>query len=98
MVKNMKDIIFEISTRDEYNFIDDKIIEYNSSKIPFTQNLAFIPINRVIKDTNGDVVAGINSILYLWNHLSIDILWVKEKFRIKGYGSALLNEAERIAK
>lgn len=94
----MKDFIFEVSTKEEYNFIDDRIIEYNYSKVPFTQDPAFIPINRVIKNINGDVIAGINSILYNWNCLFIDVLWVKEDSRIKGYGSALLNKIERIAK
>lgn len=36
--------------------------------------------------------------LYCWNCLYIDILWVKEEFRKDGYGSALLNEVEKIAK
>ena len=94
----MKDIIFEVSTREEYNLIDDRIIKYNSSKVLFTQDPAFIPINRVIKDASGDIVAGINSILYSWNCLFIDVLWVKEELRVKGYGSVLLNETERIAK
>lgn len=94
----MRDIIIEVSTRDEYNLVDDMIIEFNSSKVPFTQEPTFIPINRVIKDINGYVVAGINSEIYCWNCLSIDILWVKEECRMQGYGSILLNEVERIAK
>lgn len=94
----MRDIIIEVSTREEYNLVDDMIIEFNHSKVPFTQESSFIPINRVIKDINGDVVAGINSVLYCWNCLSIDILWVKEECRMQGYGSILLNEVERVAK
>ena len=94
----MKNYVIEESTREEAGIVDNGIVEYNLSKVPFTQEPAFISINRVIKGTNGDVLAGINSILYCWNCLYIDVLWVKEGFRQEGYGSVLLNEAEKIAK
>lgn len=80
------------------NFIDDEIIKYNSKKVPFTQDPSFISINRVMKDDEGNIIAGIISILYCWKCLYIDILWVKEEFRKKGYGSILLKEVENAAK
>ena len=94
----MKNYVIEESTREEYALVDKGIIEYNLSKVPFTQETSFISINRVVKGPNGDMLAGINSILYCWNCLNIDVLWVKEEFRKEGYGSALLNEVEKIAK
>ena len=94
----MQAYIIEQSTRDEYDFIDNGIVEYNQSKVPFTQEPSFIPINRVIKDAKGEVLAGINSQLYCWNCLYIDVLWVKEAHRKEGYGSVLLREVEQIAK
>lgn len=78
--------------------VNNGIIEYNLSKVPFTQEPAFISINRVIKGVNGEVLAGINSLLYCWSCLSVDVLWVKEEYRKEGYGSVLLNEVEKIAK
>lgn len=95
---NMGSYVIEESTREEYGLVDNKIIEYNLSKVPFTQEPSFISINRVIKGLDGDMLAGINSILYCWNCLYIDVLWVKEEFRKEGYGSGLLNEVEKIAK
>ena len=94
----MKNYVIEESTREEYVLVDKGIVEYNLSKVPFTQEIPFDSINRVIKGSNGDMIAGINSNLYCWNCLYIDVLWVKEEFRKDGYGSALLNEVEKISK
>ncbi len=94
----MKRYVVTESTREEYDLVDNGIVDYNLSKNPFTQEPAFISINRVIKDLNGDVMAGINSLLYCWNCLYIDVLWVKKECRKEGYGSILLNEVEKIAK
>jgi len=94
----MKNYVIEESTREECSLVNRGIIEYNASKVPFTQEPPFYTINRVTKGSNGEILAGINSILYCWNCLSIDVLWVKEEFRKNGYGSALLNEVEKIAK
>jgi GNAT superfamily N-acetyltransferase len=94
----MGNYIIEESTREEYGLVDNGIVEYNLSKVPFTQEPSFIPINRVIKGSSGELLAGINSLLYCWNCLYIDILWVKEEYRKEGYGSVLLNEVEKIAK
>jgi GNAT superfamily N-acetyltransferase len=95
---NMTNYVIEESTREEYVLVDEGIIEYNLSKVPFTQEPSFIPINRVIKGESGEVLAGIHSLLYCWNCLYVDVLWVKEKYRKEGYGSVLLNEVEKIAK
>lgn len=94
----MENYIIEKSTKEEYDLVDNGIVEYNIAKVPFTQDKAFVAINRVIKDSNGNVLAGINSILYCWNCLYIDVLWVKEEVRSQGYGSILLNLVEKIAK
>jgi len=61
----MTNYVIEQSTREEYELIDDGIIKYNLLKVPFTQEPSFISINRVIKDLNGNVLAGINSLLYI---------------------------------
>ncbi|MEG0775332.1 GNAT family N-acetyltransferase [Clostridium sp.] len=94
----MTNYVIEKSTREECALVEDGIVEYNLSKAPFTQEPSFIPINRVIKGVSGEVLAGINSVLYCWNCLYIDVLWVKEEYRKEGYGSVLLNEVEKTAK
>lgn len=94
----MINYVIEESTREEYGTVNNGIVEYNLSKVPFTQEPSFISINRVIKGINGEVLAGINSLLYCWNCLYVDVLWVKEEYRKEGYGSILLNEVEKIAR
>ncbi len=94
----MENFIISKSTREEAGLVENEIDKYNLSKVPFTQEPSFVSINRVIKGKNGDILAGINSVLYCWNCLYIDVLWVKEELRNNGYGSKLLNEVEKIAK
>lgn len=94
----MCNYIIKESNKEEAELIVDGLIAYNLSKIPLIQDFPLIWINRVIVDTNGDIVAGINSKMYCWNCLYIDSLWVKEAHRKEGLGSKLLNEVEKIAK
>jgi len=94
----MCNYIIKESNRDEVELIVNGIVEYNLSKIPLAQEHPFIWINRVIKDASENVIAGINSKMYCWNCLYIDVLWVKEEHRKYGLGSKLLNEVEKIAK
>lgn len=86
----------EVSTREEVDKVDSGIVEYNRSKVPFTKKYEMI--NRVIRDDLGEVVAGINSVIYSWDCLYIDILWVNEEYRGQGCGSALITEVENLAK
>lgn len=94
----MSNYIIRESNEEESELIVDKIVEYNLSKVPIIQESSFIWINRVIVDTYGDIIAGINSKMYCWNCLYIDILWVKEEYRKEGLGSKILNEIEKVAK
>lgn len=90
--------IIRESKEEESELIVEKIFEYNLSKVPIIQESSFIWINRVIVDTYGDIIAGINSKMYCWNCLYIDVLWVKEEYRKEGLGSKILNEIEKVAK
>jgi len=92
--------LYEIkeSTKDEEDLVWKGIIQYNSAVIHLKQSVPEIPVNRVLKDKDGNVIGGINCILfYCWNTLYIDMLWVSENHRKNGHGSKLLNEVEGIA-
>ena len=93
----MRNFVIDESTREEADLVNNCLIDYNFSKVPPTREPYFVPVNKVIKGLNGDVLAGINSMIY-WDYLHIDIMWVKEGFRLEGYGSILLNAAEKVAK
>ncbi|KEJ00345.1 GNAT family acetyltransferase [Clostridium botulinum A2B7 92] len=91
-------IIRESSSEEEADLIVDMIVEYNLSKVPGKQEVPLLCINRVIEDTNGEIIAGILSKMYCWNCIYIDVLWIKEEYRKDGLGTKLLKEVEKIAK
>lgn len=87
-----------ISNAKETQFIDDKIVAFNRSHAPFTQDKDFLSLNFHIKDENGSVIAGINSLMYCWGMLYVDVLFVDENHRGGQLGSLLLNKVEAEAK
>jgi GNAT superfamily N-acetyltransferase len=54
-------------------------------------------LRTTFKD-NGNVVAGINAIIYHWKILYIDVLFVGAQYRGRGLGSQLLQKVEDQAK
>ena len=79
------------STRAEYELVDEGIVGYKLSKVPFTSKPSFVNIYRAIKNPKGEVLAGIHKVLYCWKFLNIDVLSVKEECRSEGYGSAFID-------
>lgn len=83
---------------EEADLIDYKLAQYNNQQVPFTQKEnPIIPENYIIKD-NGVIVAGIKAEIYSWNILYIAVLFIDERYRGKGLGSALLNKVESDAR
>lgn len=78
--------------------IYDKIVKYNAECVPFTQKKAFIHLDYIIKDNATNIITGINSILYCWHCLYIDVLWVSKDHRKSGLGSILIQKVEEEAK
>jgi ribosomal protein S18 acetylase RimI-like enzyme len=93
----MNNYIIKESNDDETKLIIDKLVEYNLSVVPQIQEQPFIWINRVVKNNEDKIIAGINSKMYCWNCLYIDSLWVDYEFRREKLGTKLLNEVEKIA-
>lgn len=81
----------------EADYIDDKLGEYNDSKVPFTQTPNPILQNYIIKDKD-EIIAGIKADIYHWRILYVAALFVDEKYRGHGLGSTLLNKVESEAK
>jgi GNAT superfamily N-acetyltransferase len=92
----MKNTITKPSN-DEVKFLDEKIIEFNFSKVPQTDENIFIEINFVLKDENDKILGGIVGQKYYWNTAYIDVLWVDAAVRGKGIGTQLINKFEETA-
>jgi GNAT superfamily N-acetyltransferase len=86
------------STIEERELLDNKLVEFNRQKVPFEQSEDWIALSYALKDETGQVMAGINAMLYCWNILYIDILYVEDAHRGKGYGKLLLDRAESEAR
>jgi GNAT superfamily N-acetyltransferase len=86
------------STSDERELIDSKLVEFNKANVPFQQKDAWIGLSFVLKDDAGNVFAGVNATLYCWKVMYVDILYVDDEHRGKGYGRLLMDKAETKAK
>ncbi|MDP3559345.1 MAG: GNAT family N-acetyltransferase [Legionellaceae bacterium] len=84
------------ATARESEFIDQKIDQFNSGQVPFTQNPTYIYKNYVIKESS-KIIAGINTFVYGWKILYIGVLFVEEQYRNQHLGSQLLQHAENEA-
>lgn len=93
----MENYIIEESNEDEAELIIDRLVKFNLSKVPQIQEQPFIWINKNIKDSKGNIIAGINSKMYCWKCLYIDSLWVDVNYRKEGLGTKLITEIEEIA-
>ncbi|KJD47187.1 GNAT family N-acetyltransferase [Paenibacillus terrae] len=85
------------SSRDETRFVRNKLIEFNAKHIPEDIQTRYEEINLTLKNDAGQVIGGLLSVL-CWNWVEVDILWIDQSYRGKGYGSQLLGEIEQIAK
>ena len=95
----MRPISYNITsaTQAEAELVDQKIVEFNRSQVPFTQEQTPVSKNYVIKDKEA-IIAGITSLVYHWGILYVDVLFVDENHRHKGLGSTLLQNVEQEAK
>jgi N-acetylglutamate synthase-like GNAT family acetyltransferase len=87
--------IIENATNEEANYIGDRIVEFNSQQVPFTNELAFEDIEKVLKDSEGNVIAGIATTLLPWSDLEIHGIWVSEDCAEKEFKVKLLNAVEK---
>ena len=90
----MKDI--ESGTRNEGEYIKNKVIQYNMSILTEEVKQQMEQVSFVVKDEEGKIFGGVTGTMYFY-HLHIDFLWVDESVRHDGYGSQLLHKIEEIA-
>ncbi len=85
------------ATKEEAEFIDNKLGAFNLSQVPAAHEPTLVLKNYTIKE-NGTIIAGINAFVYHWGILYIEVLFVDESHRHKGLGTTLLQKVELEAK
>ena len=79
-------------------FIADKLNAITNSKIDFEDTIENELAVFKVTDSAGNIIAGCNLLINCWRVADLDILWVEEKYRKQGIGSALIRKAERAAR
>jgi GNAT superfamily N-acetyltransferase len=85
------------STKEEQEYLDNQLGDYNLEQVPTTQQPLVVPLNYCLKD-NGKIIAGINADMYMWHILYIAILFVDKDYRKQNLGSFLIDKVETEAK
>ena len=86
----------EPATQAEISFIRTEICAFNNRQVPFVSD-RLISKDYVVKE-NGIVIAGIKAMIYYWNILYVDVLFVVDGHRGKNLASRLLHQVEQEAK
>ena len=78
--------------------IEEKLAAIDYSIVPPEENVKDENLVFRITDDEGNIIAGCIVEITSWKFAFLDILWVEEKYRRKGLGSALVREAEKAAR
>ncbi|MES2061085.1 MAG: GNAT family N-acetyltransferase [Bacteroidota bacterium] len=93
----ISEFIIEPCEKENIPKIIDGINEYNLGKVPALCE-TWTALDYVIKNKNGNEIAGILSGIGYWQGLEIKIIWVAEAYRNKGIGTLILKHVEKIAR
>jgi ribosomal protein S18 acetylase RimI-like enzyme len=86
-------IIEDESTKEVIEFLEEKLYKNNSNLVGKNDGRLF---SKIIKDENNSIIAGVSG--WTWaNACEISLLWVDDKYRKRGLGKKLLEEAEKDA-
>jgi len=80
--------------RQDIEFISQRLIEYNKARVGHDDGKRLVIL---VRDESNQIVGGLSGWTF-WGWLAVDLLWVHEDLRRKGYGTRLIEAAEREAK
>jgi GNAT superfamily N-acetyltransferase len=80
-------------SQDALNPIRESLVRFNVSK---AGDHCYEPLNLILKDGRDNTAGGLIASTY-WSWLHIDLMWVDESIRRKGYGRQLVLTAEKVA-
>ena len=87
-----------ICSEGDDELIAGKLNAVTDSMITFEDTIEDELVVFKVTDSDGNIIAGCNLYISSWRVADLDILWVDEKYRRQGIGSALIREAERTAR
>jgi len=85
------------SSDSDYMRVARAITRFNLAHLPANSSDNMTSLGYVIKDSNVGIIGGVYAKLLLGNCLSIDILWVEEKYRNRRYATRLMQVVEDAA-
>ena len=85
-------------TEDDEELIEGKLTKINHAVVPPHEGTEKEELVFKIENGEGAVIAGCIVGIDNWQFAILDILWVDEKYRGQGLGSALIREAEKAAR
>lgn len=88
--------IIEQWNEEDSDYIRQRLIEYNQSKLPQMEEMPYGKISFVVKDDGNEIKGGLTC-RYNWGRMHLDILWLHEELRQSGIGTELLRKAEDYA-
>lgn len=94
MNKDEIQILSECNEQDA-QFIINQIDQFNLTISPTKQDPPSEPFNLLIRDSKDNILGGLLGRYYRFS-LYVQVLWISDELRGKGYGSGLLQEAEKI--
>ncbi len=90
-------IVISEMTNENWQVISTKLRDYNIEQSGGLSTQPGTSISLTLKSKTGEVVGGIRGRTY-YQSLTIDHLWIDERFRKMGYGRNLLLKVEGMAK
>ena len=88
----------EMASEEDIGYIEDRIRECDLAAVPGDEGTGEEQIAYKVTDGGGNIIAGCILEIDCRKVVDIDILWVDERYRRQGIGSALIAQAERTAK
>ena len=83
------------ATKEETDHLREKLKAYNQEQTHGQFNQPGIDIHLVLKNAKDEVLGGIIAVTML-HVMHLDVLWVAEEYRRRGFGKALVLAAEQI--
>ena len=84
-------------TSEEADYIGNRLSTFNLESAPPSMRKVKIDVDLALRDDTGKAIGGLIGKIYR-SCLFVDTLWIEKSLRGHGYGKALMEEAESLAR